>query len=30
MINFYDYVNENRTEHNKNWCYIPDKPTEYQ
>ena len=26
MINFDDYVNENRTEHNKNWPYIPDKP----
>ena len=26
MINFDDYVNENRTEHNKNWRYIPDKP----
>ena len=26
MINFDDYVNENRTEHNRNWPYIPDKP----
>ena len=26
MINFDDYVNENRTEHNKNWPYIPDHP----
>ena len=26
MINFDDYVNENKTEHNKNWPYIPDKP----
>ena len=26
MINFDDYVNENRTEHNKNWAYIPDHP----
>ena len=24
MINFDDYVNENRTEHNKNWPYIPN------
>ena len=23
MINFDDYVNENRIEHNKNWSYIP-------
>ena len=23
MINFDDYVNENKTEHNKNWPYIP-------
>ena len=21
-----DYVNENKTEHNKNWPYIPDHP----
>ena len=26
MINFDDYVNENRIEHNKNWPYIPDHP----
>ena len=26
MINFADYVNENKTEHNKNWTYIPDHP----
>ena len=26
MINFDNYVNENRTEHNKNWPYIPDHP----
>ena len=26
MINFGDYVHENRTEHNKNWPYIPDHP----
>ena len=26
MINFDDYVNENKTEHNKNWSYIPDHP----
>ena len=25
-INFDDYVNENKTEHNKNWSYIPDHP----
>ena len=24
MINFDDYVNKNKTEHNKNWPYIPD------
>ena len=24
MINFDDYTNENRTEDNKNWPYIPD------
>ena len=24
MINFDDYVNENKTEHNKNWPYTPD------
>ena len=26
MINFDDYASENRTEHNKNWPYIPDHP----
>ena len=26
MINFEDYVNETKIEHNKNWPYIPDKP----
>ena len=26
MINFDDYVNENKTIHNKNWSYIPDHP----
>ena len=26
MINFDDYANENRTEHNSNWPYTPDKP----
>ena len=26
MINFDDYVNESKTEHNKNWPYIPDHP----
>ena len=26
IINFDDYVNENRSEHNKYWPYIPDKP----
>ena len=26
MINFDNYVNENKTEHNKNWAYIPDHP----
>ena len=26
MINFDDYVNENKTEHIKNWPYIPDHP----
>ena len=26
MINFDDYVNENKTEHNKNWPYIPNHP----
>ena len=26
MINFDNYVNENKTIHNKNWPYIPDDP----
>ena len=26
MINFDDYVNENKTEHNNNWPYILDHP----
>ena len=26
MINFDNYVNDNKTEHNENWPYIPDKP----
>ena len=26
MINFDDYVNENKTEHNENWPYNPDHP----
>ena len=26
MINFDNYVNENKTKHNKNWSYIPDHP----
>ena len=26
MINFDNYVNENKTEHNKNWPYTPDHP----
>ena len=26
MTNFDDYVNENKTEHNKYWPYIPDHP----
>ena len=25
MINFDDYINEHKTEHNKNWPYILDK-----
>ena len=24
MINFDDYTDENKTEHNSNWPYIPD------
>ena len=26
MINFDDYKNENKTEHNPNWSHAPDKP----
>ena len=26
MINFDNYVNENKIEHNKNWLCIPDHP----
>ena len=26
MINLEDYVNGNKTEHNENCSYIPDKP----
>ena len=26
MINFDDYINENKIKHNKNWPYIPDHP----
>ena len=26
MINFDDYIHENKTGHNKNWPYIPDHP----
>ena len=26
MINFDDYVNENKNKHNKNWPYIPYHP----
>ena len=26
MINFDNYANENRTEHNENWPHTPDKP----
>ena len=26
MINFDGYADENKTEHNKNWTYIPDNP----
>ena len=26
MINFDNYVNENKIEHNKNWPYISDHP----
>ena len=26
MINFDEYVNENKNKHNNNWPYIPDHP----
>ena len=26
MINFDNYVNENKTKYNKKWPYIPDNP----
>ena len=26
MINFDDHTNENKTQHNPNWPYIPDRP----
>ena len=26
MISFDDYANENKTEHNQKWPYIPDHP----
>ena len=26
MINFDDYINENKIKHNLNWPYIPDHP----
>ena len=26
MINFDDYTNEDKTEHNSEWPYIPDHP----
>ena len=26
MINFDDYTNKNKTQHNLNWPYIPDHP----
>ena len=26
MINFDDYIYENKTEHNENWPHTPDKP----
>ena len=27
MINFDDYANENKTQHNLKWPYIPDHPS---
>ena len=29
MIISGDYANENKTQHNLKWLYIPDHPTEY-
>ena len=29
MINFDDYVNENKIKHNSKWPYIPDHHIEY-
>ena len=26
MINFDDYINKNKTQHNSKWPYIPDHP----
>ena len=26
MINFDEYTNENKKEHNPNWPYVPDHP----
>ena len=26
MINFDEYINENKINHNPNWPYIPDHP----
>ena len=26
MINFNEYTNKNKKEHNRNWPYIPDHP----
>ena len=26
MINFDEYINENKINHNPNWSYIPDHP----
>ena len=30
MINFDDYMNDNKTKHNKKWQYIPDHPYRIQ
>ena len=29
MMNFDEYTNENKKEHNLNWPYIPDHPYTY-